>query len=98
MAAVDDRPRHGGELTFTLEAEAWLVSLACRVAKELGYPHASSKGRCSTKSSMPSDSGFGFRGNLSLANRAFATTRRVSAVESLPVPRSFRLASRESWL
>jgi transposase len=25
--------------TITLEAKAWLVSLACRKAKELGYPH-----------------------------------------------------------
>jgi transposase len=39
MAALDDR-RHPGKLpTITLEAKAWLVSLACRKAKELGYPH-----------------------------------------------------------
>jgi hypothetical protein len=24
---------------ITLEAKAWLVSLACRKAKDLGYPH-----------------------------------------------------------
>src|ERR1700746_224110 len=39
MAALDDRPRPGREPTLTLEAKAWLVSLACRKAKELGYPH-----------------------------------------------------------
>src|ERR1700674_946418 len=39
MAALDDRPRSGREPTITLEAKAWLVSLACRKAKELGYPH-----------------------------------------------------------
>ena len=39
MAALDDRPRPGRESTITLEAKAWLVSLACRKAKELGYPH-----------------------------------------------------------
>jgi transposase len=39
MAALDDRPRPGREPTITLEAKAWLVSLACRKAKELGYPH-----------------------------------------------------------
>jgi transposase len=39
MAALDDRPRPGREPTITIEAKAWLVSLACRKAKELGYPH-----------------------------------------------------------
>ena len=33
MAALDDRPRPGREPTITLEAKAWLVSLACRKAK-----------------------------------------------------------------
>jgi hypothetical protein len=32
MAALDDRPRPGNEPTITLEAKAWLISLA-------GYPH-----------------------------------------------------------
>ena len=39
MAALDDRPRPGREPKITLEAKAWLVSLACRKAKDLGYPH-----------------------------------------------------------
>jgi transposase len=39
MAALDDRPRPGREPTITLEAKAWSVSLACRKAKDLGYPH-----------------------------------------------------------
>ena len=39
MAALDDRPRPGRAPTITLEAKAWLASLACRKAKELGYPH-----------------------------------------------------------
>jgi transposase len=39
MAALDDRQRPGKEPTITTEAKAWLVSLACRKAKELGYPH-----------------------------------------------------------
>jgi transposase len=39
MAALDDRPRPGEEPTITIEAKAWLTSLACRKAKELGYPH-----------------------------------------------------------
>src|SRR5580765_609160 len=39
MAALDDRPRSGKEPTITAEAKAWLVDLACRKAKELGYPH-----------------------------------------------------------
>jgi len=39
LAALDDRPRPGKEPTITIEAKAWLTSLACRKAKELGYPH-----------------------------------------------------------
>jgi transposase len=39
LAALDDRPRPGREPTITPEAKAWLVSLACRKAKDLGYPH-----------------------------------------------------------
>jgi transposase len=39
IAALDDRPRPGKEPTISSEAKAWLVSLACRKAKDLGYPH-----------------------------------------------------------
>jgi transposase len=39
MEALDDRPRPGREPTITAEAKAWFVSLACRKAKELGYPY-----------------------------------------------------------
>jgi hypothetical protein len=39
MAALDDRPRPGREPTITAEAKAWLMSLACQKAKDLGYPH-----------------------------------------------------------
>ena len=39
MAALDDRSRPGREPTITVEAKAWLTSLAYRKAKELGYPH-----------------------------------------------------------
>jgi hypothetical protein len=39
MAALEDRPRPGREPSITLEAKAWLTSLSCRKAKELGYPH-----------------------------------------------------------
>ena len=39
LAAIEDRPRPGKEPVITPEAKAWLVSLACAKAKELGYPH-----------------------------------------------------------
>jgi transposase len=39
VVAFDDRPRSGKEPMITAEAKAWLTSLACRKAKELGYPH-----------------------------------------------------------
>jgi transposase len=38
-AALDDLPRPGREPTITAEAKAWISDLACRKAKELGYPH-----------------------------------------------------------
>jgi hypothetical protein len=37
LAALDDRPRPGREPTITIEAKAWLVDLACRKPKDLGY-------------------------------------------------------------
>src|SRR5829696_7229683 len=39
MAALDDRPHPGSEPTITIEAKAWLTALACRKAKDFGYPH-----------------------------------------------------------
>ena len=39
MAALDDSPRPGKTPKITDDARAWLVSLACQKAKELGYPH-----------------------------------------------------------
>src|SRR5882672_6047227 len=39
LAALDDRPRPGKEPTITVEAKTWVVALACRKPKELGYPH-----------------------------------------------------------
>lgn len=39
MAALDDSPRPGKEPEITPEARAWLVSLACQKAKDVGYPH-----------------------------------------------------------
>src|SRR5215469_2086923 len=39
MAALDDLPRPGREPAITSEAKAWIADLACRKAKELGYPH-----------------------------------------------------------
>jgi transposase len=39
LAALNDRSRPGKEPKITAEAKAWIVDLACRKAKELGYPH-----------------------------------------------------------
>ena len=39
MAALDDSPRPGKSPAITDAAKAWLVSLACQKAKDLGYPH-----------------------------------------------------------
>jgi transposase len=39
LAALEDSARPGREPVITVEARAWLVDLACRKAKDLGYPH-----------------------------------------------------------
>jgi transposase len=39
VAALDDSPRPGRAPEITNDAKAWLVSLACQKAKDLGYPH-----------------------------------------------------------
>ena len=39
IEALDDRPRAGRDPVITPEAKTWLVALACRKSKELGYPH-----------------------------------------------------------
>jgi len=39
LAALGDSARPGKMATITPEAKAWLVSLACRKAKDFGYPH-----------------------------------------------------------
>lgn len=38
IAALDDNPRPGKARTITPEARTWLVSLACRKARDFGYP------------------------------------------------------------
>ena len=39
MSALDDSPRPGRERVITEEARTFVVDLACRKPKELGYPH-----------------------------------------------------------
>ena len=39
MAALDDSPRPARRRRSPTDARAWLVSLACQKAKDLGYPH-----------------------------------------------------------
>jgi hypothetical protein len=69
MAALNDRLRPGKQPTITAEAKAWLVALACRKAKELGYPHEVWTTGCSpaTRGSMDQPRG----------TRAFPIWRRA---------------------
>jgi transposase len=39
LAALDDSPHPGRQAEITMEARAWVVELACRKPKDLGYPH-----------------------------------------------------------
>jgi len=47
IEALDDRPRTGRDPVITAEAKTWLVALACRKAKELGYPPSCGRPGCS---------------------------------------------------
>jgi transposase len=39
LAALDDLPRSGKPAAITMEARAWVIALACRKPKELGYSY-----------------------------------------------------------
>lgn len=39
MGTLKDTPRSGRQPEITPQARAWVVSLACQKAKDLGYPH-----------------------------------------------------------
>lgn len=39
QAALEDLPRSGKPATISVEARAWVVSLACQKPTQLGYPH-----------------------------------------------------------
>ena len=49
MEALDDSPRPGRERIITEEARTFVVDLACRKPKELGYPHELRKTRLLTR-------------------------------------------------
>jgi hypothetical protein len=79
LAALDDRPRPGKELTITPEAKAWLVSLACDKAKEHGYPFTDSPKRFLRRADAEPMSPTGMvsraRGNGSRSSRWSAADR-----------------------
>ena len=73
LAALDDRARPGREPTITPEAKPWLVSLACRKAKELGYPQ-----NCGQPGFWPAPREHGpAEGHACLANLAQGTVCKI---------------------
>ena len=80
MAALDDRPRPGKEPTITIEAKAWLTSLACRKAKELGYPHELWTTRLLARHAREHGPG---QGHACLANLAQGTVCKILDQEEL---------------
>src|SRR6267154_6152482 len=80
MAALDDRPRSGKEPTITAEAKAWVVDLACRKAKELGYPHELWTTRLLARHSREHGPAEGHAG---LANLAQGTVCKILAQEEV---------------
>ncbi len=90
-----------GEPTITLEAKAWLTSLSCRKAKELGYPHDLWTTRllaCHAREHGPAE------GHPCLANSKMAVARAAAPDWSCagsggrkPSPSSVRMSKAYGW-
>src|SRR6266699_1883548 len=92
MAALDDRPRPGKEPTITIEAKAWLTSLACRKAKELGYPHELWTTRLLARHAREHGPA---EGHACLANLAQGTVCKILDQEEVKLLKKAAVASRK---
>jgi transposase len=80
MAALDDSPRPGREPVITNEARTFIVDLACRKPKELGYPHELWTTRLLTKYVREQGPG---SGHACLANLAQGTLCKILAAHEV---------------
>jgi transposase len=80
MAALDDSPRPGREPVITSEARTFVVDLACRKAKDLGYPHELWTTRLLTKHVREKAPA---AGHACLANLAQGTLCKILAADEV---------------
>ena len=80
MAALDDSPRPGREPIITSEARTFIVDLACRKAKDLGYPHELWTTRLLTKHVRENGP---TAGHACLANLAQGTLCKILAANEI---------------
>jgi hypothetical protein len=80
MAALDDSPRCGREPSITSEARPFIVDLACRKPKELGYPHELWTTRLLTGHVRERGPAVG---HARLAKLAQGTLRKISAAHEI---------------
>jgi transposase len=80
MAALDDSPRPGREPVITSEARTFIVDLACRKAKDLGYPHELWTTRLLTKHVREKGPA---AGHACLANLAQGTLCKILAAHEI---------------
>ena len=80
MAALDDSPRPGREPVITSEARTFVVDLACRKAKDLGYPHELWTTRLLTKHVREKGPA---AGHACLANLAQGTLCKILAADEV---------------
>jgi transposase len=80
MAALDDSPRPGREPVITREARTFVVDLACRKAKDLGYPHELWTTRLLTKHVREKGPA---AGHACLANLAQGTLCKILAADEV---------------
>ena len=80
MAALEDHPRPGRGPRITLKAKTWLVSLACRKAKDFGYPHELWTTRLLARHAREHGSA---EGHACLVNLAQGTVRKILDQEEI---------------
>jgi hypothetical protein len=80
MAALDESPRPGREPVITSEARTFVVDLACRKAKDLGYPHELWTTRLLTRHAREKGPA---AGHACLANLAQGTLCKIFAADEV---------------
>src|SRR5215468_627094 len=98
MAALDDRPPPGKAPTITADAKAWIKDLACRKAKELGYPHELSTTRLLASHAREHGPAEGHGCLAKLAQAPSSISRRSSPTKCVITWNAVTRISSRRWL